>query len=476
MSKYNLAKNSFLYSIGIIVPQAAAFFLLPLYLNYLSPSDYGILNSIQVISSALTIIYTLSIDKAVYRLYFDYKNVKSKKDFLGTVFISISVISILITSFIYLFPEILGSIYSNISFYPYISLGVIGSFLATFIILPRSIFLVKEKANYYIILTISEFFLRNLFIVVFVVFLSKGVEGYLHGQILGSLILFPFLIYITFRQINFIFIRQHIIAALKYSIPMLPTFISVWIISSIDIVFIERYFDVFEVGIYSLGYKIAMSVTIISSALYKAYSPYYFKLATTGIKSIVLTELKNTNTIYLILIIFTASLIALFSKEIIFIFFDEQYYDAYKIVMIVSIAFAISSFGGIFNLAIYQEKKTIFLMYINLFSALINIILNFLLIPFIGVLGAAIATMITYLVTSLSSFYYAKKCFYASFDSKIVIIIILAIISINLFFLNMDLGTYYAILFKLITLVILSLIIWKKYKLKLLEIFLISSK
>ena len=128
MAKLNLVKNTFLYSLGLIAPQAAAFFFLPIYLNHLTPSEYGILNSIQVLSSALIIIFTLSVDKAVLRLYFDYKDKEEKKNFLGTIFISISILSIFITTIIFVFPQILDSIFKNIRFYPYMFLGVLGSF------------------------------------------------------------------------------------------------------------------------------------------------------------------------------------------------------------------------------------------------------------------------------------------------------------------------------------------------------------
>ena len=271
-------------------------------------------------------------------------------------------------------------------------LGVLGSFLSSFIILPRSVFMVQQKAKSYVILTTSEFILRNIFMLILVVFMSKGIEGYLNGQIIGSLILLPIILYLVKSQINFVFVKDHIVSALKYSIPMIPTFISVWVIASIDRIFIERFLDTSQVGIYSLGYKIAMLVSVVSSSMYKAYSPYYFEMATTKLKSDVLPQLKITNTIYLILVIFTSASIALFSKDIIELFFNKQYYESYLIIIIISFAAAVSSFGGIFNLAIYQEKKTIFLFYINIISAFINIVFNFILIEKYGLTGAAIAT------------------------------------------------------------------------------------
>lgn len=464
MLNKKLAVNSLLYSAGNMLPQLAAFLLLPIYLNFLSPSDYGILNSVQVVTSILTIIYTLAIDKAIYRLYFDFNDEKSKKDFLGTVFIAILSSVILITSILFVFPEIFGSIYKNISFYPYISLSVIASSLATLTIVPRSVYFVKEDAKSYVMMTLSEFFLRNLFIYIFVVYFLKGVEGYLYGQVIGSLILAPIFFYITSKQVNFTFVRYYLISALKYSIPMLPTLISVWVITAIDRVFIERYFTTYDVGIYSLGYKIAMLITVITGSFYKAYNPFYFKLATTTIKEKALTQLKKTNTVYVLIVIISTSSISLFSKEILYIFFSPEYLESYKIVSIVALAFGISAFIGIFNLAIYQEKKTLYVMYINIIAAFINVALNFILISKYGVLGAAWASVFSYFIVGILSYYYAKKCFYASFNFQIVTWLFLILVILNIFYYFFELDFWTGIISKFFFLNCTLIFIWFSFK------------
>lgn len=464
MSNKKLAINSLLYSAGNLLPQLAAFLLLPIYLSFLSPSDYGILNSVQIVGSVLTIIFTLAIDKAIFRLYFDFNNEKSKKDFLGTVFIAILSSVVLITSILFIFPGILGSIYKNITFYPYISLSIIASSLATLTVVPRSIYFVKEDAKSYVTMILSEFFLRNLFIYIFVVYFLKGVEGYLYGQVIGSLILAPIFIYITSKQVNFTFVRSYLKSALKYSIPMLPTLISVWVITAIDRVFIERYFDTSDVGIYSLGYKIAMLVTVITGSFYKAYNPFYFKIATTVIKERALTQLKKTNTVYVLIVIISTSTVSLFSKEILYIFFSPEYFESYKIVSIVSLAFGISALLGIFNLAIYQEKKTLYIMYINIIAAFINVALNFIFISKYGVLGAAWASFFSYLVVGILSYYYAKKCFYASFNYQIVNWLLLILVTLNIFYYYFELDFWTGIISKIFFINITLMFIWFSFK------------
>ena len=58
----NLVKNTSIYTLGRLIPQLAGFFLLPIYTKYLTPSDYGIISAMQILSSVLVILFSLSIE------------------------------------------------------------------------------------------------------------------------------------------------------------------------------------------------------------------------------------------------------------------------------------------------------------------------------------------------------------------------------------------------------------------------------
>jgi len=231
-----------------------------------------------------------------------------------------------------------------------------------------------------------------------------------------------------------------------------------------DRIFIERYFNTHDVGIYSLGYKISMLIVIFSDSFYKAYNPYYFKTAANSVREKAIDTLKKTNTIYLLIVTLFCALIALFAKEGILLFFDERYHEAYKIVVIVSLSYMIGKGTGIFNLAIYQDKKTSFLLIVNIIGAFVNIGLNFLMIKPYGAYGAAWATVITYILTYTVTYFYAKKCFYASFNKLIVIPVIIVLIAINIVFYYADFNIISAIILKLLVISLLIVFFWYKYK------------
>lgn len=462
MSK--LAKNSVIYTIGMMIPKAAQFILLPIYTRYLSPSDYGIINSVQIINSVLVLLYTLALNRAIFRLYFDFDTDKQRKDYLGTIFIGITVSAFSITILIFSFSDLIGSIYKNIEFYPYMAISIMASAISTFFLIPRSTYFVQEKAKKFISLTLTVFFTKNIFILVLVVFLDKGVLGYLEGLLIGNTLLIPLFLYITNKQINLTFKKNLFIKSLKFSLPLLPMTLSAWIMNWIDRIFIERHFNTHDVGIYSLGYKIAMVIVIFSSSFYKAYNPYYFKTASNNNRQEAIKKLKKTNTLYLLIVIIFASLIALFSKDIIGLIFDPRYYEAYKIAIIISLSYIFGKGTGIFNLSIYQSKKTKYIMVANILGAFVNIGLNFLLIDKYGAYGAGWATVITYFFMMWFTYFFARKCFYASYNKLIVFIIFFSMLFINILFYYTELNIYFSIILKFLSVSFIAIFVYLKFK------------
>lgn len=448
----------------MILPSIGQFILLPIYTRFLTPSDYGILNNVQVINSILVILYTLALNRAIFRLYFDFKTEKEKRDYLGTIFIGISISAVVITGVVFSISDVIGSIYRSIDFYPYMSLSILASAITSFFLVPKTGYFVKEKANIFILLSIIEFLIRNAFIIAFVVFIQKGVLSYLQGQLAGNLLLLPLFLFLTWKQVNLKFIKKYFTSSLYFSAPLLPKLLTGWVMISIDRIFIERYFNTHDVGIYSLGYKIAMAVVIFSDSFYKAYNPYYFKTAANNPREKALMMLKKTNTVYLLIVVLFCALIALFAKEGLTILFDERYHEAYKIVGIVSLSYVFGKATGIFNLAIYQEKKTMFLMITNIIGAITNIGLNFLLIQKYGVYGAAWATVITYFILYLITNYYAKKCFYASFNKFLVIPAFVVLLITNVLFYYSDINIINSLIIKSVIVVLIVVFFWLRFK------------
>ena len=450
-------KNTIIYSISSIIPQAANFILLPLYTRYLDPKEFGIVNSMIVLQGLLTVIFTLCLDRSIYRLYWDYKDESQRRNYLGTTFITIYLISITIILILFLFRNKVGHIYESISFFPFYSYSIITTFLSVIASLPLLIFRLKERAKTFLIFSLIQFFLNNLFIILFVVYLKEESAGYLKGLMLSYLITSPLYIYLSLKSINFTFNLKILKNTLAYSLPLFPNIISAWVLNLSDRIFIERYLSMKEVGIYSLGIKIAGLIGIFSAAFSQAYDPVFYRLANAENSIDNIPQISKYNHFFLNVIIYSCFLISFFSKEIISLFFSESYIKASVYTSLFVFYFLIAQFGGVISKFLYQSKKTKQTMLISLIAAGISLLLNFILIPVFGTYGAIISAIFSILFAVSVSYFYARKhCFFIDFQwSKLIMTIIplLSLILIFYFFVNIEL--YYSLMIKIIICILL---------------------
>lgn len=407
-----ILKNTSIYAFGIMIPQIAGFFLLPVYTKFLTPSDYGIVSSMQVLSTIFLVLMTLSLDRSITRLYFDFKSEQEKRDFLGTITISIFTISIIVLALIFIFKGVVEKIYKSVDFYPFYFYLILTVFFTTYSLIPKLYYQVNEKPGKFVMITLSQFLLSTGFILWYVVIKKDGAEGMLKGNLMASIVILPVMIYVSVRSINFRFRSKIFKESVAFSLPMIPGFLSAWLLNQSDRVFIERYLGLNEVGIYSLAYKLASIVTIVSSAFNSAYSPIFYKLANTESAKTAKEKLSKFNNIFIIIIMILTFLLIFYSKEGVLIFFNPKYAAGYKLIPIVALAMLIGQSQGIYNLMIYQEKKVIQMVLIGVLGGITNLPLNFLLIPKMGAYGAALATLIAFFIMYVAALLYSKKCYY----------------------------------------------------------------
>lgn len=461
----SLIKSTAFYSIGSILPKFGALFFLPIYLRYLTPEEYGIVTSLQVLNSVLIIAFTFSLPRALYRIFYDYKSHIDQKKLVGTVFVSVFFIALTLLIVIILFKNQFNQIYSEISFYPFFLFALFSVFFASLQTIPQTILQIKEKPTTFISLGISLFILKSILILYFLIVMKEGAAGYLKAEMLSGFI---------FAPLYYIFIRDEIVitwnfsmlkSVMAFSLPILPGVISSWVLNLSDRIFISKFYSTTEVGIYSLGYQIAGLVLLFTTAFKSAYDPYFFRIANTKKRDEAVKILYKTNHIFLIILIAVSFGIAFFAKEVVIIFFNETYYPSYQIVPIISLGYFFSQNSALLNTMVYQEKKTKVVMYITIISAGVNIVLNFLLIPLWGILGAAIVTLISYFIIFILTYFLARRHFFVPYNWNHLIPLFAASIIIYVFFSFMDFhNIYYLLILKMTTLLAVLSIVFLKYK------------
>ncbi|MCF8296150.1 MAG: oligosaccharide flippase family protein [Melioribacteraceae bacterium] len=426
------AKHSIFYSIGNILPQAVGFILLPIYTAFLEPSQYGIVNSMTVLSAVVGVLLTLGIDRGIYRLYYDYDE-NERRVYLGTILIGLAFFSLTISCLVLVFPSLLSCIFQSIPFYPYYFLMLSFTLLSRIIIIPSIYLRISEQAGKYVLLSLTSFILTASFNLLFVIYYKEGAVGMLKGTLFANAIMTPIFYIFTYNSFILKFKLKYFVESLKFSLPILPSFIFAWILNLSDRIFLEHYLTLNEVGIYSLGYKIASIITVIAGGIFQAYTPFFYKLANEKHFNFK-TKIEKYNDFLVIIILIICFFISFFSKEFMKLFISFKYYESINLIPILSVAFFFSQTTALLNLMIYQEKKSLQNMYLTFFASLINVISNIILIPFYGMMGSAIATIISFSVLFISKYWYARKCYFIPFKWQIIIPTIIVLVTIYGFF------------------------------------------
>ena len=391
MGKYKkLGKNVALLTIGNFASKLLSFLLVPFYTAALSTSEYGTADMITTSVNLVMPVFTLLVYESVMRYSLDIANDRKQVFSIGLYVTIIG--GILIT---------LGSQILKLSntLRPYILLFILYYIsLAVYNLILQFVKGIEQVAVYSTAGVVNTF----IFItsnIIFLLFCNLGVSGYLMAFVIGhtAAALYAFLkagVYryvIGYSKLQFdIFLKM-----LRYSIPMIPNSISWWISNSSDKYILTFFWGVSINGIYSVAYKIPSILTIAINIFISAWQ----------ISAVENFGSKESSEFYADIydkyesLLFIGSAVLIGGVQILARYlFSNDFYAAWLYTPVLICASMFNSLAAFYGSVYTSAKRTSMLFYSTLAGATVNIVLNILMIPSMGAMGAAIATMISYIV------------------------------------------------------------------------------
>ncbi len=464
----NLTKDSIVYGAGSVLQRGLSFLLLPLFTNYLDTSEYGIVVLTIAISNLLAIFFGMTSKGVIIKKYYDYKNDFQKlKTFISSTFIFTFlfglIFSIILSTIVG--EKIFYSITPNVNFSEYIIPVIWYSYFLTIIQLYQELLRAEQKSKLFVFTQLFTFFISTLLIIYLIIYKKLGVSGQILGSFYAYSIIYFFIMLSVIKKYGLILSKKHIFSGISFSLPIVIHLVAGWAISKIDRILLSRQMGVSEVGIYDLGYKIGMSVYLITSAINFAWAPIFYEEANKkhNDKSI-FSKIFN---IYLILIGIIVLIISAFSIEIIKFISSDQYVGANKIVLVIAMSYFIQGIYFMLVTPLFYKEKTHKLAIISVFSSIINVILNFLLIGKIGLLGSGISLLISQLFLVVFVHLASQKIYKINYEyRKILLFIVLLLIGL---FITTKYTNSNNILQTLIKLIVISIIFLSSFYLKLIK-------
>lgn len=401
-----LAKNTTLFAISSFGSKILTFLLVPLYTNILSTSDYGAADLVITTSNLLVYIFTLEIASAVLR--FAIERTKGQGEILSYGLKVLSTGSAILFMFVIVVWRI-GLFHLPDYFYLFLFLYFIGNSFST--VISSYLRAIDDVIGCAVAGIISTLVMLAGNILALVV-LKWGIVGYLISLVISPLV---GILYMTvrIRKSNTFSFRDRCERSVKkkmllYSIPLIFNGIGWWVNSSLDKYFIIGMIGSAANGIYAAALKIPTILSVFQTVFTQAWNLSAIKEFDRDDKSGFFKSTYNTYNAGLVLL---TSLLILLNIPFAKILFAKDFFEAWRcssILLMSSLFSALSGFlGGIFT----ALKNSKIFATSTVTAAVINIILNYLLIPWIGIEGAAIATAVSFAVMWLIRLICVKRVF-----------------------------------------------------------------
>lgn len=419
-----LIKNTIIVAIGKICTQFVSFILLPFYTTYLTTKEFGIVDLLNTYISLLIPLIFLQVDQAVFRFLIDARNKNEEEIEL----ISTSVIFAIIESFMYLIIYIFISRFINNDYKIFLGINVVAAMFSNLILqISRGMGDNKSYSVGCIVSGIGTIILN----VILIYFYQMGAYGVLWASLIAN-ILCTIIIILKKRLYKFItlkkFNRNILKKLLKYSVPLVPNMLSWWIINVSDRTIISAMIDVAANGVYSAANKFST----ICVSLFNIFSMTWSESASLYINDDDRDNFFNGIINDAITLFSSICICAIAVLPFVFKIFitGESYQAAYDQIAILLIATIFNIIVSLFGSIYVALKKTKEIAKTSIYAAVINIVINLLLIKKIGLFAASLSTLISYAAMSCYRYWDIKKYLNIKLDFKRILIII-SILIIN---------------------------------------------
>ena len=425
-------KHSFIYGIGALLSKIVGFLMIPLYTRYLTTSDYGVLELLDLTSTIVSIFISMRIGSAVIRFYYDSADELEQKKVVSTAYMATFVSALLVILFSQIFSIRLSSLIFDTNVYDkYFKLVFMATALSLISSVPEAYLMARKQSIFYTIIslmTLSSYLIFNIY---FIVFLKMGILGILYSSVITKIFNSSVLSFYCITKNSLFFSFTKFKSMLKFSLPLIPANVGTFILNYADRFILQKLATTAEVGIYALGYKFGyMLPVLVMGPINMIWVPQMFELASKSDKK----TIEKMFTYIMLILIFCGLGLILLTKDAIRIMATPPFYPAYKVVSFVVLGYIFRGMASFFWDGIMIAKKTIYIGISVFVSALSNILLNILLIPQFRAMGAAYSTAISFFIMFVLIFYFCQRVYSIKCEwgriSKI------AVVSLFIFFLN----------------------------------------
>jgi len=405
-----LLSQTAIYGLSSVIGRLLNYLLVPLYTRYFLPAEYGVVTELYAYVAFLVIVLTYGLETAFFRF--------SKKDNDVRVVYSTTLISLIVSSIIFVVLMFISS--SEIANWmgyaehtEYIEWFAIIIALDAVSSISFARLREQDKAIRFASIRLINIFVNIGFNLYFIVHKELGIEYIFISNLIAStitiLLLFPEMFASVWRFDKVLWKKMMI-----YALPLLIAGLAGMTNETIDRILLKHLLPnteiaASELGLYGAFYKLSIIMTLFIQTFRFAAEPFFFAQEKEGNSRKIYADVMKYFTIIMAIIFLGVTIF----YDIVKGFLGSEYHDE-RGFLVVSILLLANLFLGIYyNLSIWYKltEKTKYGAYLSVFGAIITLALNFLLIPVIGFVGSAWATLACYFSMTGASYFIGRRHF-----------------------------------------------------------------
>jgi O-antigen/teichoic acid export membrane protein len=407
-----LARDSAIYGGSDFVFKLIAFWTFPLIAAALTPRAFGALELLLTATALLGMLANCGLNNSLQRFYWDAQTELHTRPILVSSGLATLVFFTLVAAFIVGIAMLLFTRWSDAE----------SALLGWSGLLASLVLMVAGQLVQYLLdvtrlhmapwhfagIAMASRVMTAFAGVVAVVWFAGGLDGLLVAQAVVMVLTIPLALYVVRSDLTLRVDMAIVRKLVQFGHPFIYAGLAFWLFSSMDRWMLASLSSIEEVGIYSVANRFASVVLFVSMAFGQAWSPIAIKIRA--------EHPHSYRTLYvniLLALMWAMTLlggsIALFAPEIVVWMMPAEYHGAGLVLAILTLGLILQSTMQVTAVGISIETKTYLFARLSWAATALNFLLNLVMIPTLGALGAAVATSLTYLFLTGAYLYFTQK-------------------------------------------------------------------
>jgi O-antigen/teichoic acid export membrane protein len=480
-----LSKETLIYGASTVIGRFLNFLLVPFYVNVLDPAMYGVSASMYTYMSFFNIIYTMGLEAAYFRYASrgdeEKRSTEEEKKLFSGPFLFVLIFGGLLSVIILILaPAIVGPVFHDpkIDISPWVPefirilrISAIIILFDSLNVLPFAALRIDRRAKWFGVIRLTGIVLTLALNLIFIVGLHKGVDGIFVANLIASGVMLLMLAPTIARRFEFRISWPTMKKMFPFALTNVPAYLSAMMVQVIDRPIVQAFLGLAMLGVYQANYRMGIIMMVFVSLFEYAWRPFFLRESRTN-DDRARQVFSRVFTYFMVIACMGFLALALFLPDMLSIrlpfihhaiFQKKEYLAGLNIIPVVLAAYIFQGMYTNFIAGIYIKEHNKVLPFVTGLGAAVNIVTNIILIPIMGIMGAALATLFAYMAMAGALYSQSQKVYFITYDWRrvgFVALLVMIAFGIDYFFVPASLHLMEKALIKLALILAITFVLF----------------